>query len=241
MTDRVSTVLTQIALACERVGRLPSSVCVVIAIKGRSIAKIVSVVEQFAASGMATDNMPSLGENYLKEHLDRQCSESSEWLFLRRHPFHFIGPLQSNKLRSIVQNFDVVESVASEKHLLLIGAEAARIKKRIGVYLQVNISADEAKQGFSPEEVIKIIPKIKSLPFLCFQGLMTITRYYSIPEEVRPDYRALNGLRSKLIESGLVAPYSIGLSMGMSQDFTIAIEEGADVVRLGTALFGLED
>jgi pyridoxal phosphate enzyme (YggS family) len=237
MTNRAATVLSQIALACERVGRLPSSVSVVIAIKGRSIPDIVSVVEQFAVSGIYAEKLPSLGENYLKEYLHRQCSESGAWASLQQCPFHFIGPLQSNKLRGIVQNFSVVESVASEKHLRLISVEAARIKKVIGVYLQVNISADEAKQGFTSEEVVKVVPMFKEMPFLCLQGLMTITRHYPTPEEVRPDYRALNSLRNKMVELGLIAPNSIYLSMGMSQDFTIAIEEGADVVRLGTALF----
>ena len=176
----------------------------------------------------------SLGENYVQEYREKQSS-------LRPHIAHLIGPLQSNKAREAVSLFDVIESVHSEKIAQVLEKEAARAKREVSVFLQVNISQDSHKSGLTESEFLELV---RSWPhqhqWLDLRGVMTITADYSSPDLVRGDYRKLYCLAEHAYkafpESFKGVPPEI--SMGMSDDFDIAVQEGATVVRVGSALFG---
>ena len=153
-----------------------------------------------------------------------------------------IGPLQSNKVRDAVALCDVIQSVHSLKVLALIAKEADRIGKRQRIFLQVNIGEDPAKSGFLAKDIDEALATVEEhITSLQLEGLMTILPYAEDPEKARPHYRKLAELRHSLELRGLTRMFQRGwilLSMGMSNDFRVAIEEGADLVRVGTALFG---
>jgi pyridoxal phosphate enzyme (YggS family) len=180
------------------------------------------------------------GENYIQEA--RHKREELQRAGVEYDELHLQGPLQSNKVRDAVAIADVIQSVHSLKVLQLVAKEAARVGKRQRIFLQVNISDDPGKSGFSRDElegVIKIAAQL--LGSIALEGLMTITAFHENPEDGRADFRNMSELRRRLEArecNRLFEGEQIKLSMGMSADFTIAIEEGADLVRIGTALFG---
>jgi uncharacterized pyridoxal phosphate-containing UPF0001 family protein len=153
-----------------------------------------------------------------------------------------IGPLQSNKVKEAVLYSDVIESVHSEKILNLIADHAQRLGKRQRIMLQVNIGRDPLKSGFDPSGVVSAITLASARERdLELVGLMTITPYEAEPEETRVYFKAMRELRDALVGEGLHHRFSssrVLLSMGMSGDYQVAIEEGADLVRVGTAIFG---
>jgi pyridoxal phosphate enzyme (YggS family) len=156
---------------------------------------------------------------------------------LPRAHWQLVGHLQSNKVGLAVELFGCIESVDSVELARRIGRRAADAGKApLPIYLQVNVDDDAAKAGFSADAVERALPEIASLPGLELRGLMTVGRLVPTPSEARPTFSALRELGERLrkIEPRLGA----GLSMGMSDDFEIAIEEGATVVRIGRALFG---
>ena len=142
---------------------------------------------------------------------------------------HFIGHLQTNKVKEVVTAFDAIETIDRDKVLLAVALEAQKQGKVLPIFLQVNVSNDPAKFGFQLAELDSAVEKASSLPSIKLVGLMTITAQES-ETAVRADYKMMKQLQLKyqLVE----------LSMGMSQDWQIAAEEGATIVRLGTALFG---
>jgi len=176
------------------------------------------------------------GESYLQEYREK-VSDLADY-----DEVHLIGPLQSNKVREAVANFDLIHSVHSEKILGLIAREAARLGKRQRILLQVNIGEDPRKSGFAAADVERILTLVEGeAATLQLEGLMTITPFYDNPEDARGDFRAMARLRVELLQKGWERVFQGGeirLSMGMSGDFVVAIEEGADLVRIGTALFG---
>jgi len=147
---------------------------------------------------------------------------------------HCIGRLQKNKAKDAVKLFDVIESVDSPELAGVLDAAAERAGKIQEIFLQVNISGDERKGGFDPLTVRRFLrEEVGLLKHLSVTGFMTITRFYDTAEEARPDFRKLAELRREIPEAA-----NFKLSMGMSQDFPVAIAEGANLIRIGTALFG---
>ena len=171
-----------------------------------------------------------LGENRVQE------AESKAPL-LPGARWHLIGPLQANKARRAVDLFDVIESVDSldlARRLDRLAGEAGRAP--LEIYLQVNVDRDEAKAGFLPETLEADLPVLAGLSNLRLLGLMTVGRLVGTPEEARPTFARLRELSGRL--RGRSEDLGPGLSMGMSDDYAVAIEEGATVVRVGRALFG---
>ncbi len=201
-----------------------------------SKTKSLEAMREYSAAAGRMAVPVVFGENYLQEIKEKrpQLPANAE--------LHMIGPLQSNKARDAVRLCDVIESVHSLKVLELIAKEAARIDKRQRILLQVNIGADEKKSGFTPEQLSEALRACEKLSNdLCVEGLMTILPYDEDPEASRPHFKAMAALRTDLISQGrgeLFHNHTILLSMGMSDDFAIAVEEGADIVRIGTAIFG---
>ena len=173
-----------------------------------------------------------IGENRVQEakHKKEVLPAGGKW--------HLIGHLQTNKARQAVAIFDLIESIDSERLLTVIDEEAGRIGKVQDILLQLNIAKEEQKTGFSKEEYLAILPKLDSFKNVRVRGLMVIAQACSEVEETRPvfaaGYRAFCRLQKE--RAGIDC-----LSMGMSNDYTVAIEEGANMVRVGTALFGQRD
>lgn len=203
-------------------GRDPADVGLVAVSKGHP----VEVVRAAIAAGLAT-----LGENRVQEAATKVPGVAgASW--------RLIGPLQSNKARRAIELFDAIESVDSldlARRLDRLAAEL-RAGRPLPVLLQVNVDADPAKAGFEPADLEAALPDALALPNLDVQGLMTVGRLVARPEDARPTFRALRELGERLRASH--GRLGSALSMGMSDDYRVAIEEGATIVRIGRALFG---
>ena len=178
------------------------------------------------------------GENYVQEAMDKipplKESRTNNDIF-----FHFIGKLQSNKARKAAEIFDVIETIDSVKLANALEKHLVTLNKTLTAYLQVNIGKELQKSGVMPENCEQVLQELSLLKHLKIAGLMTMPPYFDDPEKVRPYFRELRHLSEKLAAKGLFGHHkSVELSMGMSGDFEVAIEEGATVVRIGTAIFG---
>jgi pyridoxal phosphate enzyme (YggS family) len=215
-------VRARIAAAAARSGRDPAAVTLV------AVSKTVPVDRIRAAVAAGLD---VLGENRVQEGAAKIPGiPGAKW--------HLVGPLQANKARRAVELFDVIEAVGSldlARRLDRI-AQEVRPGRPLPVLLQVNVAGDPAKAGFDADEVDDALPAILDLRNLQVDGLMTIGRPATIPEEARPTFTALRELAASM----RVRDPRIGsaLSMGMTDDFEVAVEEGATIVRVGRALFG---
>ena len=173
-----------------------------------------------------------IGENRVQEakHKKEVLPAGGKW--------HLIGHLQTNKARQAVALFDLIESVDSERLLALVNEEAGRIGKVQDILLQLNIAKEEQKTGFTKEEYLAVLEKLGIFKNIRLRGLMVIAQACSDIEETRPVFAAGYRAFCRLKETN---PEVDCLSMGMSNDYTVAIEEGANMVRVGTALFGQRD
>lgn len=233
MRDRLHTILERIRAASARVGRDPNNITVTAVTKGVTPDRI----NQFAQTARDLGIRPVIGESYLNEWTKKV--EFIESGIERR----FIGALTPQQVPRVWRLFEVVETIGDVQ---TIQACASQQKKGIHsprLLLQVNISVDHRKAGFAPSEVPDAVRRAQGLG-LRIGGFMTITEQYeSGSDAVRADYRALASLVANLQNQPefFGQPFEIGpgdLSMGMSDDFEIAVEEGATHVRLGTILFG---
>lgn len=172
-----------------------------------------------------------IGENRVQELL-------SKYDRLKPAHSHFIGHLQTNKVKDIIDKVEMIESVHSVKLANEISKQAGKIGKTMDVLLEINIGGEDSKSGFSPEETENALTEIAKLPNIRVKGLMSIPPATDLPEEARKYFRNMYKLfidmRAKNIDNSSMSV----LSMGMSNDFDIAAEEGATLVRVGTALFG---
>ena len=215
LAENIARVEERIVKACARAGRQ------------RSEVTLVAVTKKFPSAAILdayTLGMRDFGENYVQEFE----LKSPEVAHLTDARFHFIGHLQANKTRKAAELFHVLETVDSSKIARRLNeAEAA---KPLDIYLEVKLSDEEAKSGAGPAELPELIEAVRACPNLNLRGLMTMPPWSEDAEASRPYF-------SRLRE--LAAQYSLsGLSMGMSNDFETAIEEGSTLIRVGTALFG---
>lgn len=221
LAERYAAVRGRIAAACERAGRDPTSVRLVAVTKYASVEQIRELV----ALGHR-----DLGENRPQQLLDRAASIDADVRW------HLIGTLQRNKARKVLPAASLIHSVDSVRLLETLDRLAEELSLRPRVLLEVNVSGEESKHGLSPEELRAAWPQVAAFPHLDIAGLMTMAPYSDDPESARPVFRELRRLREDLTAAGpLPLPE---LSMGMSGDFEVAIEEGATIVRVGSALFG---
>ncbi|HTK44528.1 MAG TPA: YggS family pyridoxal phosphate-dependent enzyme [Patescibacteria group bacterium] len=224
-------IVSRIARAAERAGRDPGMVQVV------AVTKTVPPERILAAIGAG---FTTLGENRVQERQAKvaEIDAVSTWPVGEQPRWHLIGPLQSNKARRAVELFDVIETVDSlalAQRLDRISAEL-RPAGPLPVLLQVNVDADEAKAGFDPASLAREIGEIVALPALSVEGLMTVGRVVPEPELARPTFVALRELSERL--RAREPRLGAALSMGMTDDFEVAVEEGATLVRIGRAIFG---
>jgi pyridoxal phosphate enzyme (YggS family) len=217
----VARVRERIALAAERAGRRPEEVRLV------AVSKVVGAerVREAVVAGV-TD----LGENYVQEAAAKreEVGEGATW--------HLIGHLQRNKASRAAAIFDMIQTVDGLRIAEAIGRHAEAAEKTMRVLLQVNTSGEESKYGVEPEQVGSVLEAVAAVPGLRVEGLMTIGRWDPDPERARPEFRQLATLAGSL--EGRTGAEMKWLSMGMSHDFEAAIEEGANLVRIGTGIFG---
>lgn len=223
LADRLADVRSRIASACARAGRVPADVTLV-AVTKTVAAEVAAVAVELGAT--------HLGENRPQELWKKaNAVPGATW--------HLIGHLQRNKLDRTVPLVALVHSVDSERLLLALDAFGRKAGAPVPVLLEVNCSGEASKSGFDPNAVPALGDTLTSLAGVSVRGLMTMAAYDAEPEATRPAFARLRELRDELrARTGL--PLN-ELSMGMSNDFEVAVEEGATLVRLGTVLFeGLE-
>lgn len=221
--DNVARIRERIAEAALRRGRDPSCV--------RLMAVTKTVDDSRIGEALAA-GVDILGENYVQE-----AKRKIETLG-RKVEWHFIGHLQSNKARHAVCLFDLIHSVDR----LGLAAELDRRSDRAGVVtpvlIQVSLGGEETKGGVSPEDALALVREVAAMKHLSIRGLMTMPPWFDDPEEARPFFRALREMGERVRESGIPGVSMEELSMGMTQDYEVAVEEGATIVRVGRALFG---
>ncbi len=227
VAERIAEVREKVERACERAGRELEDVTVMAATKGRSVPEIVEAVEA---------GISDVGENYVQELLDKKGElDQAGYSDIC---WHAIGHLQRNKVRYVVPLCSWIHSVDSVRLAQEIDKRAARIDKVQAVLLEINISGEESKFGIAPEQAAQLAGQIMELEHLQLRGLMTMPPYTDNPEDSRPLFKVLRDLAEQLVSLGLPREAMSELSMGMSGDYQVAIEEGATTIRLGTALFG---
>jgi pyridoxal phosphate enzyme (YggS family) len=221
LAANLQSVRQRIAAACERSGRDPAGVTLLAVSKNQP----PEMVRAAAAAGLTL-----FGENRVQEAKFKigQCPGHLRW--------QMIGHLQSNKCRDAVFLFSMIQSVDSLPLAGEINKWAAHFAKTMPVLLEINIAGESSKFGCLPENLPALLSLVNALPKLEIHGLMTIAPFATDPEKVRPVFRRLRQLKADC-EQILGAPLP-HLSMGMTGDFEVAVEEGATIIRLGTALFG---
>ena len=224
MKDRLQRVHARIKKAADTCNRPLESICLI------AVSKTMpSEIVREAIEAGVTD----LGENYIQEARDKVntlATSAVNW--------HFIGHLQSNKAKYAVRMFDLIHSVDSLKLAQELNKHAQKNDKIQSILVQVNVAKEESKSGVYVENTIELLKNISHLTHISVKGLMTMPPYFNAPEKVRPFFAALRELRDQIRAEGIPNIAMDELSMGMTGDFEAAIEEGATMVRIGTAIFG---
>ena len=221
LSDRIAAVNLRMDAAAKRAGRARDSVRLL----GVTKTRLPEEVAQALRFGLDL-----FGENKVQEARAKipLCPSGAEW--------HFIGHLQSNKARHAAALFSCIQTIDSIGIAEALDREADRCGRSLEVMIEVNVSGERSKFGTAPDQLCAVADAVNRLGRLRLTGLMTMPPFSQDPEEARPYFAKLRQLRDTLsAETGLVLPQ---LSMGMSDDFEIAIEEGSTIVRVGTALFG---
>lgn len=227
IAERLASIRVRIASAARRAGRDPAEVTLV------GVAKRASA-ERVAEAARA--GLGCIGENYVQEARDKRAALADR-PEARRLRWRLIGRLQRNKARDAVALFDVIETVDREPLARELDRRAAEAGRTLEVLLQVNVSREPQKAGIDPAEAPALLAACATLPHLRVCGLMALPEISDDPEATRPAFARLRALRDALRDAPGGASLR-ELSMGMSADFEVAIEEGATLVRVGTALFG---
>jgi hypothetical protein len=223
IADNFKTIMNRVTAAAKRAGRDASAIRLLVVTKTVDIEKIREAV----AAGASV-----LGENRVQEARDKikQLGAIASW--------HLIGRLQSNKAKYAVKLFDMIHSVDSIELARELDKQAAKIGKIQDVLIEVSIAGEEAKAGATIEGVRDLVKEAATLNNISIKGLMTIPPFLDDPEEVRPYFRKLRELAASIARESIPNVLMQELSMGMSSDFEVAVEEGATMVRVGTAIFG---
>jgi pyridoxal phosphate enzyme (YggS family) len=219
----LEAVKQRLEAAARRAGRDPSEVRLI------AVSKTVGVelIREAITAGHRL-----FGENYLQEAKDKIAAlgPGVSW--------HFVGHLQSRKAKTVVELFDLIHSVDRLNLAQALEKAAAQVGKIQEILIQVNLAGEASKSGAAPEATPELLREIARLPHLQVVGLMTMPPWFDEPERVRPYFRALRELRDRLWERRLTDNPLAELSMGMSGDYEVAVEEGATLVRVGTGIFG---
>ncbi len=219
--EKIKERIQKAADACQR----PVTAIRLVAVSKTMSAEVV----QEAIDAGVTD----LGENYIQEAKDKINA-----LAIYPVTWHFIGHLQSNKAKYAVRLFDLIHSVDTLKLAKELDKYAGKIDKTQAILIQVNVAKEDSKSGVYSEDTLQLLRDISRLENLSVKGLMTMPPFFNAPEKVRPYFAALRNLRNQIQKEAIPNISMEELSMGMTGDFETAIEEGATMVRIGTAIFG---
>lgn len=222
VSENIQNIQNRIVSACVRVSRKPEEI------------KIVAVTKTFGSDSIreaVKADIFDIGENYVQE-LSRKHDEVND----SRIRWHYIGHLQTNKVKYIVDWIHLIHAVDSLRLGEEISKWAVKIGRTIDVLVEVNTTGETSKFGVQPSDVFDLVINLKKLSSINVSGLMTMGQMSDNPEESRTSFKMLKGIKKSLEQNNYVLPH---LSMGMSNDFEVAIEEGATIIRLGTAIFGV--
>ena len=220
-TENLDSIRQRIAAACARAGRDAAAVTLLAVSKTHP----PDAIREAVAAGQLL-----FGENKIQEAKAKipLCPGRARW--------HFIGHLQSNKVRDAVELFELIQGVDTLAIAREISKRAVQAAKTMPILLEVNVAGESSKFGYPPEQLLAELKEINALPKIEIHGLMAIPPYVAVPEKARPYFQKLREVKTRA-EDALGAPLP-HLSMGMSGDFEVAVEEGATLVRIGTTLFG---
>lgn len=221
--ENVADVEAKIQAACDRSGRKREDVTLIAVSKTKPVSDIYEVMET---------GIKHYGENKVQELCDKieTIHEPLNW--------HMIGHLQRNKVKYIVDKVSMIHSVDSLRLAEQINLEAAKKNVEVDILIEVNVAEEDSKFGLSTEEVIDMVQSIAKLPNVHIKGLMTVAPFTDDPEENRPYFRNLKQLAVDIAHKNIDNVTMNVLSMGMTGDYEVAIEEGATMVRVGTGIFG---
>ncbi len=227
IASNLSAILERIARAAQRAGRNADDVALMAVSKTQPAAKIIEAYEA---------GQRLFGENRVQEFSEKIGALAS----LHDAEFHMIGHLQSNKTPKAAEVFHAIDSVDSAKLAERLNAAAQKLGKTLDVLIEINVGGEEAKSGIAPDssELERILTGAPAWTNLRIRGLMTVPPFTEDPEGARSYFRQLRELRDRLAARNFPAVNLDQLSMGMSHDFEVAIEEGSTCVRIGTAIFG---
>ncbi|WP_138431961.1 YggS family pyridoxal phosphate-dependent enzyme [Fodinibius saliphilus] len=225
----IRIVKKRIVKACDRVGRNPESVQIILATKEVEPKRILEAKQY--GYGIAAENKVQEAEEKIKKMADR-ASELS---------WHFIGHLQSNKVNKVVRFASMIQSIDRIKIVHKLNQRLTKVDKTMDALVQVNTSGEDSKYGIAPDETIEFIKTASEYDRLSIKGLMTIGLFSDNWPKVRAGFRQLRKLRDTIAAEQIDNVSMKHLSMGMTNDFELAIEEGATMVRLGRAVFGDRD
>jgi pyridoxal phosphate enzyme (YggS family) len=220
--DNLKLINNRIKAACKKVGRDPSEITLVCVTKG---------VDPYRMSEVFMHGIKDIGENRVQEALKKKNDvlPGAKW--------HLVGHLQTNKVKDAIKIFDIIHSVDTLELAQKIDKEAKKIDKTVDVLIQVNASGEEQKYGMRPEMVKDFLREASQLTNVKILGLMTITPLAEDPEIVRPYLKNLREISESVKNENIPNIEMRYLSMGMSQDFEVAVQEGANMLRIGTAIF----
>jgi hypothetical protein len=225
--ERLARVRQRIARAAERAGRNPEEITLIVVTKTFDPATIQQAVEAGARD---------LGENRVQEALDKVDKVKADNL-----RWHLIGHLQSNKARAAARAFDMIHSVDSADLARRLDRIAGEEERQLSILIQVDLAGEATKSGADERALPEIVEALDAAGHLDFRGLMTLPPFFESPEQTRSYFRRLRKLLDSLNEGRSRERRLSELSMGMSHDFEVAIEEGATMVRVGTAIFGARE
>ena len=219
----IEKIKQRIAAACSRAGRDPHSVELMAVTKTVSTERILQAVDA---------GITLLGENYVQEAREKQE------LLGGSARMHLIGHLQTNKAKYAVRLFDCVHSVDRLELAQELNKRAKAVNRILDILIEVNVSGEQTKNGVSRAQARELIGRVAGLENLFVRGLMTMAPYSDDPETSRPYFQALRQLRDDIAREEIPRVQMAELSMGMTDDFEVAIEEGSTIVRIGRAIFG---
>ena len=216
-------VLERINEAAGKCGRDPHGIKLLAASKSQSATQIRAAIEA---------GIRIFGENYVQEAKAKReaIQDPVEW--------HMIGHLQRNKVKAALELFDLIQSLDSVELAKELDKEGKKRGKTVRTFVEVNLGDEESKSGIHKEKVVSLLQEMGKLSYLRVEGLMVVPPFRENPEESRPYFRALKELQTELRALKLPNVNLQELSMGMTHDYPVAIEEGATLVRIGTAIFG---
>ena len=213
----------RIAAAATRAGRDPGTI---------QLMAVSKTVEPDRIRQALDAGITLLGENYVQEAREKipAVGGPAEW--------HMIGHLQTNKVKYVVNLFDWIHSVDRLELARELDKRAGQNNRRLNALVEVNVSGEASKNGAVPKQVLELVRQISVLPNLSVRGLMAMPPYSDDPENSRPYFIALRRLRDDIVSAALPGISMTELSMGMTDDFEVAVEEGATIIRVGRAIFG---